>query len=180
MQAPETESWTQNSPTQLAPAYPHPLPGSPLTPSDKYNTQYSLDLQIMQETEESDLLIKCMSLTERIPVLVFHNKAKIANLNDLTLLLEIVESWIFDNKKTSQKNYELESSKFFKSNSIVKVELLIDVEDGQVKIINLLKNGDCLVVENVQDFRILRVILNRSRIYLGEILRLDEMSYYNS
>lgn len=79
----------------------------------------------------------------------------------------------------NQKDYQNENFEFFGGGSTVKVELLIDVENGQVKIIDLVKNGDALVLENVQDFRILRVVLGRSKSYLGGVLRLDEMSYYN-
>lgn len=150
------------------------------TSNDKRKQSTILDLQNTQEVEECELLVRCMNITEKIPLLFFCNKAKITNLNEINLLLEIVESWIFENKKTSHKEYQAEYETFFAQKKNAITELLIDVEDEQVKIINLIKMGNLLIVESVQDFRILRVILNRSKTYLNEILRLNEITYYNN
>ena len=146
----------------------------------RHGTSTFTDLQNTQDIEECELVVKCMYITEKIPLLVFANKAKIANLNEINLLLEVVESWIFENKKTSQKDYQSEQEKFFTKKKITTSEQLIDVEDEQVKIINLVKMGSQLVLENAQDFRILRVILTRSKTYQNEILRQNELGYQKS
>ena len=59
------------------------------------------------------LLVPCENFTTNVPLILIGNKAKLPTLASVRLLLEIVETFLNENKQTTQDEYELRFPSYF-------------------------------------------------------------------
>ena len=128
-----------------------------------------------------DLLIK-LSLKdeEKLTLKRFGNRAKIASLSSYGLLQEILEYLVHENFDKFHDQYEEVNKGFFDSENFEKVEeleLLLDIEQENVKSIELLCQNGQAIVKDFEDLNLLRVMIKRSAKYLQKTLSVDKNSY---
>ena len=122
--------------------------------------------------------------TKSVSQILLGNVAKIPKMSTLNLQQELTEHFLNDSKcSMSQDDYESKFSNFFgdedlsATTEIKTIELLIDVENEQLKTIDLQVIDTEAIIADYEDFELMRVILVRCKKFICDVLRLSKKDY---
>jgi len=131
------------------------------------------------------LIVPSVDAYNRVQLIQLHDIAKLPTLGSLKLFLEVVETFCNDYKMFSQDDYEskfplyfdLDDGKDPNYREPLSIELLLDVENLQVKNVELYLLNNEAVIADVEDFECLKIILKRSIKYVTDSCRMTRKEY---
>ena len=131
------------------------------------------------------LIVPSVDAYNRVQLIQLHNIAKLPTLGSLKLFLEVVETFCNEFKNISADDYEskfplyfdLDDGKESNDREPHTVELLLDVENLQVKNVELYLLNNEAVIADVEDFECLKIILKRSIKYVTDSCRMTRKEY---
>lgn len=129
------------------------------------------------------LIVPSMDSYNKVQLIQLHTIAKLPTLGSLKLLLEVVETFTNDFRNLGQDEYEIKFPTYFDEDhestdkEPQSIELILDVENLQVKNLELyLLNNEAIIVD-VEDFELQKVILKRSVKYVTDSLKMTRKDY---
>lgn len=116
----------------------------------------------------------------KIPQIVWHNKCKLKTISDHQILCEVLEAII--------ENPNFEENENFLQKCGIKfnvdeegypdpLDLLLDVDKGEIKNIGLMRLGNKAFLNNINEAKLLLIVVERAFGVLKEKLRLTELEY---
>ena len=125
-------------------------------------------------------VINCLTIDIKISLALFHKKAKISNLFSHTWLFEIQQNWTEDfQDKLTQKDYHERYKDFYGEGSgeASTAHLLVDDKKFHIKSFVLrILDGEA-ILDQIEDYRNLRIVLNRSISLLYHEQKINNVEY---
>lgn len=127
-------------------------------------------------SEDVKLVIKARSLEEEVPLLTFSSFAIVSTLSSQQLLFEIIDLYLFEKKSTTQADQDSTSNT---NCNLKEIDLVININQKECRCYKLLVDLQTkqASLARHQDYKILRVTLNRSISFLNNTLKFNEETY---